>query len=222
MRIIANSYGCSAATFSSCYSAQFEKAISEFKDQGGLFVVSAGNDGSDNDKVRGVRITAVSHTAVSRTAPVHPPACTCSEGLGRCRSTLLAARILQRQPASDVGDGWTFSVPRGAPPTCWIRDTCALLAPTMPPRPGEAATVRGFSRRRGTRSARTSAAHNASSVFKMSRGNTNMMMRRVHAAHTWPWMRRCLSRNLAMLYDCFVTLQYAICVWLQMNPTASE
>ena len=51
MRIIANSYGCSTASVTSCFSAQFEKAIRAFRDQGGLFVVSAGNDGTDNDKV---------------------------------------------------------------------------------------------------------------------------------------------------------------------------
>lgn len=51
VRIVANSYGCSAANINFCYSAQFEKAIRAFRDQGGLFIVSAGNSGTNNDKV---------------------------------------------------------------------------------------------------------------------------------------------------------------------------
>lgn len=52
MRIVANSYGCSTANVNACYSRQFEKAISAFKAQGGLFIASAGNSGTNNDKVR--------------------------------------------------------------------------------------------------------------------------------------------------------------------------
>lgn len=52
VRIIANSYGCSVEKVQNCYSANFEKAIASFRDQGGLFVVSAGNEGSNNDKVK--------------------------------------------------------------------------------------------------------------------------------------------------------------------------
>lgn len=53
VRIIANSYGCSVAKVNYCYSVQFQKAITAFRDQGGLFIVSAGNDGTNNDKVSG-------------------------------------------------------------------------------------------------------------------------------------------------------------------------
>ena len=49
---MANSYGCSTANVNACYSRQFEKAISAFKAQGGLFIASAGNSGTNNDKVR--------------------------------------------------------------------------------------------------------------------------------------------------------------------------
>jgi Subtilase family len=52
VRIIANSYGCSTANVNACYSKQFEKAIAAFKAQGGLFIASAGNSGTNNDKVR--------------------------------------------------------------------------------------------------------------------------------------------------------------------------
>ena len=49
---MANSYGCSTANVNACYSRQFEKAIAAFKAQGGLFIASAGNSGTNNDKVR--------------------------------------------------------------------------------------------------------------------------------------------------------------------------
>jgi Subtilase family len=52
VRIVANSYGCSTANVNACYSRQFEKAIAAFKSQGGLFIASAGNSGTNNDKVR--------------------------------------------------------------------------------------------------------------------------------------------------------------------------
>lgn len=51
VRIIANSYGCSTANVNDCYSQQFQKAIVAFKAQGGLFIASAGNSGTNNDKV---------------------------------------------------------------------------------------------------------------------------------------------------------------------------
>ncbi len=51
VRIVANSYGCSTANVNYCYSVQFEKAIKAFRDQGGLFIASAGNSGTNNDKV---------------------------------------------------------------------------------------------------------------------------------------------------------------------------
>lgn len=51
VRIVANSYGCSTANVNACYSRQFEKAIAAFKAQGGLFIASAGNSGTNNDKV---------------------------------------------------------------------------------------------------------------------------------------------------------------------------
>jgi subtilisin family serine protease len=51
VRIVANSYGCSTANVNACYSPQFEKAIAAFKAQGGLFIASAGNSGTNNDKV---------------------------------------------------------------------------------------------------------------------------------------------------------------------------
>ena len=52
VRIVSNSYGCSASDTPSCYSAMFERSIQAFGAQGGLFVVSAGNDGVSNDAVR--------------------------------------------------------------------------------------------------------------------------------------------------------------------------
>jgi hypothetical protein len=52
VRIVANSYGCSTANVNACYSRQFEKAIAAFKAQGGLFIASAGNSGTNNDKVQ--------------------------------------------------------------------------------------------------------------------------------------------------------------------------
>lgn len=55
VRIITNSYGCSTANVNACYSQQFEKAIAAFKAQGGLFIASAGNSGTSNDKVGAIR-----------------------------------------------------------------------------------------------------------------------------------------------------------------------
>ena len=51
MRIVSNSYGCKTSATPDCYSANFERAIQSFAKQGGLFVVSAGNDGDSNDQV---------------------------------------------------------------------------------------------------------------------------------------------------------------------------
>ena len=51
VRIVSNSYGCKTSATPDCYSANFERAINAFAKQGGLFVVSAGNDGDSNDKV---------------------------------------------------------------------------------------------------------------------------------------------------------------------------
>ena len=51
MRIVSNSYGCKTSDTPDCYSANFEQAINSFAKQGGLFVVSAGNDGVSNAQV---------------------------------------------------------------------------------------------------------------------------------------------------------------------------
>jgi len=51
VRIVSNSYGCKTSATPDCYSANFERAINAFAKQGGLFVVSAGNDGDSNDQV---------------------------------------------------------------------------------------------------------------------------------------------------------------------------
>ena len=51
VRIISNSYGCKTSDTPSCYSQMFERSIQAFDQQGGLFVVSAGNDGVSNDQV---------------------------------------------------------------------------------------------------------------------------------------------------------------------------
>ena len=49
---MSNSYGCKSSDTPGCYSAMFERSIAAFGKQGGLFVVSAGNDGTNNDVVR--------------------------------------------------------------------------------------------------------------------------------------------------------------------------
>ncbi len=51
VRIVSNSYGCKTSDTPDCYSANFEQAINSFNKQGGLFVVSAGNDGVSNAQV---------------------------------------------------------------------------------------------------------------------------------------------------------------------------